>query len=278
MDIKTADVIFFSPTDTTKKIVASIVQGMNIDIAQEINLNKLENRTKTDFYVNADVVIIGVPVYGERIPKLLYPFLTGISGNNRPVVLIALYGNIGVGFALEELYKIASGRNLKVVAMGSFIGEHSFSTHESPVAMGRPDSNDLSEARRFGELIINKLRASINVEGAVIELPGKMKGAIAVVITAIHDIIPQRSGNFVSKTPKINMQLCNKCGICTKDCPMSAIDRETFSIDNDQCIRCFRCVKKCPKGARKIEYTFKPVVAKVLASRSKDYRKPRYIL
>jgi ferredoxin len=59
---------------------------------------------------------------------------------------------------------------------------------------------------------------------------------------------------------------------------MSAIDKNTLSIDLSKCIRCFRCAKKCPKTARKIEYRFKPVVTKVLRIRGKGYKKPCCIL
>ena len=47
----------------------------------------------------------------------------------------------------------------------------------------------------------------------------------------------------------INQDICKKCGLCAKNCPVGAIsgDRETgFKIDPKKCIRCGLCKSKCP--------------------------------
>ena len=48
---------------------------------------------------------------------------------------------------------------------------------------------------------------------------------------------------------KIDTEVCKKCGICKKNCPVSAIsgDKEhPFAIDQDKCIKCGVCIEKCP--------------------------------
>ena len=48
---------------------------------------------------------------------------------------------------------------------------------------------------------------------------------------------------------KIDTEVCKKCGICKKNCPVSAIsgDKEhPFVIDQDKCIKCGVCIEKCP--------------------------------
>lgn len=91
------------------------------------------------------VPLIGVPVYEAGIPGILNSFLTGLKGSNKPVVLIAVYGNMSEGTALNELYSIAHNSGFNVIGAGSFIGEHSFSTEETPIAKGRPDSEDICQ-------------------------------------------------------------------------------------------------------------------------------------
>jgi len=43
---------------------------------------------------------------------------------------------------------------------------------------------------------------------------------------------------------------CKQCGICAKNCPVSAIKGEVrkgpFEIDQDKCVKCGLCVSKCP--------------------------------
>lgn len=47
----------------------------------------------------------------------------------------------------------------------------------------------------------------------------------------------------------INNEICKSCGICAKQCPVSAIsgDRKTpYVIDQEKCIKCGVCMEKCP--------------------------------
>ena len=48
---------------------------------------------------------------------------------------------------------------------------------------------------------------------------------------------------------KIDTEVCKKCGICKKNCPVSAIsgDKEhPFVIVQDKCVKCGVCIEKCP--------------------------------
>ena len=62
--------------------------------------------------------------------------------------------------ALVELYDLTLSLGLIPFAAGAFIGEHSYSTPEMPVAEGRPDSMDLADARIFGGQCARKLDSS----------------------------------------------------------------------------------------------------------------------
>ncbi|OBR96526.1 flavodoxin [Clostridium ragsdalei P11] len=128
MIINSAAMIYFSPTGTTKKVINFIVAGMGIDNNRLIDITSPKIRNLNSYIISEDIILIGVPVYATHIPKIVEPFLRSLKGNNKPVVLITLYGNMDNGVALNELYSIAKDSEFKVVAVGSFIGEHSFST------------------------------------------------------------------------------------------------------------------------------------------------------
>lgn len=271
MKISSATIVYFSPTGTTKKIMNSIAKGMEIAVYNTIDLTSPKVRNATAPLIHGDIALIGVPVYEERIPKLVYPFLASLKGDKKPVVLVAVYGNIGEGIALNELDSMTKNSGFNVVAAGSFIGEHSFSTKEVPVEEGRPNNEDLSEAEDFGRSIKNKVKKIEDLNDTLLEIP---KGKLPLMAK----ILPENSARIFTKTPLADMSICNHCGVCIKLCPMNAINKDTLDIDKNLCLRCFCCVKKCPKKARKIIYKPRFLVAKMLTVKSKVKNKTKIYL
>lgn len=50
----------------------------------------------------------------------------------------------------------------------------------------------------------------------------------------------------------IDKNKCKGCGICSKQCPVSAISGELkspFEINSEKCTKCKACIEKCPFGA-----------------------------
>ena len=254
MKIEKATLIYFSPTLSTKKILNAIVKGMNIEIKNEINLTIKSNRDKFEYNNKTDLLIIGVPVYGARIPKDLYPYLKAICGNKTPVALVTVFGNVSKGFALNELYTLVSKRGFEVIAMGAFIGRHSFATEKAPLAFDRPNIKDLQTAQNFGENIIQKIRFIDTIEKKDIIHQCISSKIVGNFFNTFHTILPQNSNKTVIKEPIIDYDKCTKCKICVNGCPKQAINTDTLKIEMDLCIGCFRCVRFCPEGARKIVY------------------------
>lgn len=271
MIINSAALIYFSPTGTTKKIMDSIVKGMNLEVVKTTNLTSPLIRKKPYNPIEEDIVIIGVPVYEERIPKLLYPFLTNLKGNSKPVVIAAVYGNIGYGIALNELYRITKIAGFNVAAAGAFIGEHSFSTKNVPIAEGRPTHQDLSVSEEFGRNIMKLLRAKEDLNYEQFEIP---QGKLPVMAK----ILPKHSARLFTRTPDVDMESCNGCCICVKLCPVSAIDEETLEVDENRCLRCFSCAKRCPQGSRRITYKKKLLVSAFLKFKSRIRKEPELFI
>ncbi len=62
--------------------------------------------------------------------------------------------------------------------------------------------------------------------------------------------------NQMKTVPRINQQICTKCGICHKSCPVDAIVKETdeagqwfYKICHGSCIDCLCCHELCPEEA-----------------------------
>lgn len=224
--------LYFSATGTTARVVKAIAEGMNAR-GKEYDLTVPFYRARDVNYGENDVVIVGSPVYGGRIPDFLAECLARVKGRQTPVVLVVVYGNRDYDDALLELKNILEPNGFIGIAGAAFIGEHSYT---NKVATGRPDQADLKIAREFGARI-------------------KVKLAGLKDITATPRLIVK--GNFPYKdraaklwtAPKID-ERCTQCGMCAEQCPMQAINWNDFSdIDAGKCIQCCSCVKRCPVGA-----------------------------
>lgn len=61
--------LYFSPTNTTKKIVKSIASSINSTF-EEFDITLPQNRIHALTFTSDDLVIIGVPTYAGRVPMI----------------------------------------------------------------------------------------------------------------------------------------------------------------------------------------------------------------
>lgn len=268
MDINSAALIYFSPTGKTKKILDAVIKGLGVDEnTQSINLTSPSIRDSKIPCIKEDIVIIGSPVYKSKIPTILYPFLSNLISNNKPAVLITVYGNVEKGIALNELYSITEKAGFKIIAAGSFIAEHSFSTDEVPVAKGRPSAEELKKAEEFGRSIKEKIYKIETSKVTAVKIPQRK-------LSFVDSILPENVVRMLTKTPVVDLNLCNQCGVCVKQCPTSAIDKDTLEVNESLCLRCFSCEKRCHKKARQFAYKKKFLTSRFFSAKNKNKNQP----
>lgn len=151
----------FSPTRTSKQVGEAIVRGTGLTNVVTTNLTL--HAAEVDIPENT-LTLIAVPVYGGKVAPLAMERLQGIRASGSPVVLVVVYGNRAYEKALIELDAFASAQGFKVIAGATFVGEHSYSTEQNPIAPGRPDANDLQYAEEFGAKIRTKINVAIDME------------------------------------------------------------------------------------------------------------------
>ncbi|MCW3806605.1 4Fe-4S binding protein [Plebeiibacterium marinum] len=255
MNMMDTYIVYFSPTNTTKTVLKSIVKGIGTDIVTELDLSK---GLKGIREIADSLVIVGVPVYSGRIPVLASEQLMKILGKNSKVVLVAVYGNRHYDDTLVELQDITEGNGFETIAAAAFIGEHSFSTDIFPIALNRPDTADLQKAEQFG-LQIEKMIA----KGAVFscKIPGNRP----------YKELPKYPG----VAPVTNEDKCDMCGICVDVCPTDAIHiNGEVSTDGFACIKCCACVKECPNNARYNDNEMINVAAQKLFNLCSERKEP----
>jgi hypothetical protein len=136
------------------------------------------------------------------MPEVVLTSLEKIRGNGQPTILVAVYGNIGYGIVLQQLDQLAQIQGFTAVAAASYIGEHSFSTIELPIAPGCPDADDLENAKNFGRLIKEKLNK-------IDDLSHVEKFTLLGHLPLMARILPKNSARLFSKDPEIIKDRCN---------------------------------------------------------------------
>ncbi|MGM0760907.1 MAG: 4Fe-4S binding protein [Thermodesulfobacteriota bacterium] len=236
MHCASVDLIYFSPTATTKQVLEYIAQGMAPGNVEHLDLTLPQTETSVRTG-SGDIALLGVPVYGGRVPLLAAKRLGDVHGQGKPAVVVAVYGNRAYEGTLVELQDIASRQGFVPVAAGAFIGEHSFATQDRPIANGRPDEADAAEARAFGVKIQDMLVCADSVKDlGSLHVPG-----------AIPD---KERPEKKEVAPVADPETCILCGTCAESCPSGAISiNEAVQADPSACILCHACVKNCPTGA-----------------------------
>ena len=241
-DLKT-QAIFFSPTNSTLKIITTISDALKFEKLQDLNLTFPSKRKIENIGADADILIFGAPVYVGKIPSMIIPTIKNMIGENRWIVPVAVYGNVRKGNALSEMIYLFREQGFRILAAGSFIGEHSFTNNDFKLAENRPDFNDLRIARNFGCKIREKLESTpqeikmLGQKPDISEINSEYKARNLINIIRAHE------------------ENCNRCMGCWSICPTEAIDMITLEINEEKCIRCCACVKCCNFDVREIYYT-----------------------
>ncbi len=231
MDYNKLNLIYFSATNTTRQVLASVAGGMGIAtvVHYDITFGLQEDLNFKD----DEVVVFGMPVYAGRIPKIAASYIERVKGKETPAIVVCVYGNRDYEDALLELNDVVTANGFRVVSAAAFIGQHAIFPK---MGSCRPDESDHRMAASFGyESYQNLLRIPHATQIPEIKLKGNF---------------PYRDVKPIALFPS-GSERCNLCGKCAANCPAQAIDRHNPLVTNQAlCIACGRCVAICPQGAR----------------------------
>ena len=262
MNFNAVRLVHFSPTNTTQKILEGIAQGTEVGTVEHLDLTLPEAKTPDLDETQDELVLLGVPVYGGRVPLEAVPKLQRLKANRIPAVIIVVYGNREFEDALLELKDLAQESGFVPVAGGTFIGEHSFANDTTPIANGRPDTEDLIKAKKFGLQIRRKMKDIDSIdEVSQLEVPGNS---------------PYKKRKKPAEiSPSTQKDPCTLCKTCASLCPVAAITvEETVETDKLACILCCACVKNCPTGARVVEEPKLKQMAEWLSTNCQTRKEP----
>lgn len=238
MPVTRCSVVCFSPTGSTRRIAETVAKGAGLPtVLHDLTLPAARKNAALTFSA-ADLVILAVPVYFGRVPRLAALALTRAKGEKTPTILAVNYGNRHYDDALLELGETARAAGFVPLAAGAFVSRHSYHTDAFPMAPGRPDAADLEKASRLGR------EAAALAAGTVPEplaLPGNT---------------PYRPYPDICRAPVMTddaLADCTSCGACAAVCPSGAVSVDAAGPVTDEklCIICQACVAACPLHLRR---------------------------
>lgn len=256
--------IYFSPTGTSAKVASSVAVGVENAAGckhTEWDVTKSEPAVKR--FSDSDILIMAAPVYGGKMAPIAKARMENLEGNDTPCILIAVYGNRAFENAISDMAEFARSRGFRPIAAGAFVGEHSYSTTEYPVAAGRPDAKDIEEARLFGKFVGDKIASGNLSEIDVSELHDEPvpESSLMNFKNFVMGYMQQQKTAPVAVLPEVDESLCTGCGECRAACPTGAIGEDCLSLDASRCIKCCACVKICPEAARALHSPFAPMLS-----------------
>lgn len=232
MEYNRVNLIYFSATSTTKKIVRYIAEGTGVP---EINCFDITRGwTEPVAFGPEEIVIIGMPVYAGRIPSVAAESLRRFTGNRTPTMVVCVYGNRDFDDALLELKNRVESGGFDIVSAAAFIGQHAIFPE---VGKGRPDEEDKKTAINFGKESYSRIKVISSSDALFPSL-------------SVKGNFPYKPAKSIPLVPRASRK-CDACGACVRLCPVSAIhETHPRKTDKTRCIACGRCVTICPRHAR----------------------------
>ena len=240
MDVKSVQLIYFSPTGGTKKLAqkfASYIANRLCVPVNEVKLTLPEDRKKEYSFGPEELVVLAVPTYAGRVPNKIEPDLREILHFDRsPAVALVSFGNRSYGNAHEELADILRGGGAKFIAAGAFVTRHAFN---DSIAKKRPDREDKAELESFAEKTAEKLKAGDPEEIA--------SGPVGPYYRPLRE--DGEPAMFLKAKPLTRIEDCYRCGLCVRTCSMGSIEADCVTVSGI-CIKCQACVRSCPTKAK----------------------------
>lgn len=270
MRFNTVELVWFSPTGGTRRIVEWIgraLQKATPDGKPAIAHDLLNRPPDRDHLLPSDsLLVVGMPVYGGRIPPYCLPVLRRFKGRHSPALAVAVYGNRDYDDALLELKNALGGSGFIVTGAAAFIARHSVFPQ---VAAARPDAGDEGLAVEFARRCTERL--------------AHLDTLARNTAVAVKGHTPYKELKPGGPRPSVDHGQCIQCGACVEICPVNALAMSgpadaAVVRDMDLCMGCAACIHVCPTGAQAWRGSQYEAMSAVFAEKCAARREPELFI
>lgn len=234
MEPKALNLLYFSPNGSCRRVAHAIARGIDITPVFEYDRTLPVGRRMGKRFLGRDLVVVVMPCYGKRLPRVIDGIMAGITASKTPAVFVIAYGNEDYGDSLLELKNTMTRRGFIGIATAAISSAHSLS---AKVGAQRPDAADTALLETFGRSVREKLlKLGLPEFGTNFVTPG---------------VFPYRKPPLNLQMPPTSTASCHTCLTCVAICPMGAVDsHKPENVEKAKCISCSCCVRSCPHGCR----------------------------
>jgi hypothetical protein len=186
---------------------------------------------------------------------------TPLSGYPRPVYIKEIGGLVkeqGARPFLTETSTLYKGNRTDAISHIAHAHSQGFGFHETgmPIIMadglyGDEEAEIPVKGEIYGSVKIASLFAKIQSMVTVSHFTGHLAAGFGAAMKNLGMGCASRRGKMIQHStskPKIREDLCTRCGVCAKWCPVTAIEKwenGAYKIDRDICIGCGQCLAVC---------------------------------
>ncbi|MFZ4056496.1 MAG: EFR1 family ferrodoxin [Ferruginibacter sp.] len=250
--MKSINIFFFSGTGNAKRIalwIYELSQEKNIDC----HINNIANfaPSKIESIDKEALIVFISPIHGFNYPKITLDFIRNFPKGKNKILLLntragmkigkwVTPGLTGIAFFISSLWLRNKGYKI--------IGQIPYDMPSNWISI-HPALNEqtVQYIHRAIKIKVNNHFTRI-FQGDKLFLSHKeiIQDILVTPISLLYYII----GRFIIAKTFYSTHLCDNCGICIKECPVSAIklvdDKPFWTI---KCESCMRCMNFCPKKA-----------------------------
>lgn len=232
---KTITIYYFSGTGNTKMLLDVFSKKLN-ENGYHVDTALMESQSSVKIPENSSLGL-AFPVAIQSTYPLVWDFINALPKVKNVQVFMFDTMEAFSGGVVGPIKKVLTKKGYHCIAAKEFRMSSSMNTNPSKVEKGK--EKNLNAKREIAQFATD-----------LIQNRGKWK-RIPILSDLMRSI--SASGKIWSQMSN-NLSVtedCIQCGLCIKNCPVSAISltEKKVEIDHSFCNSCMRCISNCPQNA-----------------------------